>query len=277
MDIKRKRGIRITASLAAAALVWAGVTASAAATVADDDIRPQVVGGQAAKEGQFPWLVAVGSTGSGTPYQRAFCGGSVITESVVLTAAHCVEERDPDDLVVFSGSVNLKSAKLVRTRVADVHVAEDFNDPIDHANDWALLLLDKPVKAKPITVAQNPKAYQTLQTAGWGSTGNGYPAVARWVKLPFVNDNACANAYPGAFDDETMLCAGDLRNGGVDSCDGDSGGPLMAPTANGGRILVGIVSWGEGCALPGKPGVYAEVADFNDPIEETIENWEDGE
>ncbi|MFD6139472.1 S1 family serine peptidase [Promicromonospora sp. NPDC060271] len=248
MDIKRKRRIRIAAGLAAAALAWTGVTGGAAAAVDDDPVRPLVVGGQAAKEGQYPWLVAVGSTGTGTPYQRAFCGGSVITESVVITAAHCVEERDPSDLVVFSGSVNLKSAKLVKTRVADVHVAEDFNDPIDYANDWALLLLDKPVKVRPIAVAQNPKTYKTLQTAGWGNTGNGYPAVARWVKLPFVDDSACANAYPRALDHETMLCAGDLENGGVDSCDGDSGGPLMAPTTNGGRILVGIVSWGDGCA-----------------------------
>jgi len=276
--MKRKRMIRLGAGIAAAALVWTGVTASAQAAISDDDIRPLVIGGQPAEEGQYPWLVGVGSSGEGTPWERQFCGGSVITESVVITAAHCVQDvADADELAVFSGSVDLESDQLVETAVADVHVSEDFDDPIDSANDWALLLLNEPVDVEPITLDQDPAEFETLETAGWGDTGGGYPTVAQWVELPFVDDEACSDAYPGAFDDETMLCAGDLENGGVDSCDGDSGGPLMAPAEDGGQILVGIVSWGDGCAQPGSPGVYAEVADFNDPIEQAIEDWADGE
>jgi secreted trypsin-like serine protease len=245
------------------------------AGVADDDIRPQVIGGQTADEGQYPWLVGVGSAGAGTPWERQFCGGSVITETVVITAAHCVEDvADPEDLVVFSGSVDLESADLVETEVTDLHVSDDFNDPIEFANDWALLLLDEPVDVEPIAVDQDPAEFEILETAGWGNTGAGYPTVAEWVELPFVDDETCADAYPGEVDHETMLCAGDLENGGADSCDGDSGGPLMAPDGDGGQILVGIVSWGHGCAEAGNPGVYAEVADFNDPIEETIEGWD---
>jgi secreted trypsin-like serine protease len=278
VDTKRKRMIRLGAGLAATALLWTGATGTATATVGDDDVRPLVVGGQAAEEGQYPWLVGVGSSGEGSPWERQFCGGSVITESVVITAAHCVQDvADADELAVFSGSVDLESDALVESAVADVHVSEDFDDPIDGANDWALLLLDEPVDVEPITVDQDPAEFETLETAGWGNTGEGYPTVAEWVELPFVDDEACSDAYPGAFDDETMLCAGDLENGGVDSCDGDSGGPLMAPADDGGQLLVGIVSWGDGCAQPGSPGVYAEVADFNDPIEEAIEDWENAE
>ncbi|WP_158280931.1 serine protease [Promicromonospora sp. AC04] len=276
--MKRKRMVRLGAGVAAAALLWTGFAASAEAATGDGDVRPQIIGGQPAVEGQYPWLVGLGSAGDGTPWERQFCGGSVITETVVITAAHCVADvSDPEDLVVFSGSVDLESDELVETAVADVHVSEDFNDPIESANDWALLLLDEPVDVEPITLDQDPAEFEVLETAGWGNTGASYPTVAEWVEVPFVDDEACADAYPGETDSETMLCAGDLANGGVDSCDGDSGGPLMAPDEDGGQILVGIVSWGHGCAEAGNPGVYAEVADFNDPIEQAIEDWEDGE
>lgn len=70
-----------------------------------------------------------------------------------------------------------------------------------------------------------------------------------------------------------MLCAGDLEDGGIDSCQGDSGGPIMAPEGDGGLILVGIASGGHSCAEPGYPGVYAQVDDFDDPIEDVIDDW----
>jgi secreted trypsin-like serine protease len=270
--------IRLGAGLAAATLVWTGVTSTAQAAVADDDLRPLVVGGQPAEEGQYPWLVGVGSAGDATPWERQFCGGSVITETIVLTAAHCVEDvSDPEALVVFSGSVDLESDELVETAVDDLHIAHDYGEPVDAANDWALLLLDEPVDVDPIEVGVDPAEFDTLEAVGWGETGAGYPTVAQWVEVPFVDDEACSAAYPGTFDEQTMLCAGDLQDGGVDTCGGDSGGPLMAPDDDGGQILVGIVSWGDadGCALPGSPGVYAEVADFNGAMDDAIDEWED--
>src|SRR5690606_32516471 len=126
------------------------------------------------------------------------------------TAAHCVETDVAEDLVVFSGSVDLESDAIVETAVADLHVAEDFNDPPEFSNDWALLLLEEPVDAEPITLNQNPEEFETLEVAGWGDTGSGYPTVAEWVEVPFVSDEDCASAYPDEVDDETMLCAGDL-------------------------------------------------------------------
>ncbi|HLU28541.1 MAG TPA: trypsin-like serine protease, partial [Glycomyces sp.] len=153
--MKRKHLIRLAAAtaagLTATALAWTGAAASAEEpTTADGDFDAQVIGGQPVEEGQYPWLVAVGLSGEADPAERAFCGGSVLTETVVLTAAHCVEEDEPEDLAVFSGSVDLESDALTETAVADLHVSEDFNDPIAFSNDWALLLLDEPVDAEPI-------------------------------------------------------------------------------------------------------------------------------
>jgi secreted trypsin-like serine protease len=278
MDRKRKNLVRLGAGLGAvagaAAIAWAGVAANADPAEPQGDFEAQIIGGGPAEEGQYPWLVGLGSAGEGSAYERQFCGGSVIAEDIVLTAAHCVEETtDPEELVVFSGSVDLESPDLVETSVAAVHVAEDYNDPIAMANDWALLKLDEPVDVEPIPLNADPEAeLETLETAGWGDTGGEFPTVAQWVEVPFVSDEDCEAAYPDEVDAQTMLCAGDLENGGVDSCQGDSGGPIMAD--NEGLMLVGIVSWGYGCAEAGNPGVYAEVADFNDAIDEVIASWE---
>nr|WP_255672200.1 serine protease [Glycomyces amatae] len=268
-------GAGLAAGVGAAALTWAGTAANAEEPSPGGDFETKIIGGQPAEEGQYPWLVGVGSSGEGTPWERQFCGGSVITETVVLTAAHCVEDTtDPDELVVFSGSVDLESDDLVETDVVDLHLAHDFNEPVAFANDWALLLLDEPVDAEPIEVGTEPTEFDALEVAGWGNTGAGFPTVAEWVEVPFVDDEACADAYPGEIDAATMLCAGDLADGGVDSCQGDSGGPIMAPGEDGELILAGIVSWGYGCAEPGSPGVYAEVADFNDAIGDVLEDWD---
>jgi trypsin len=279
VDRKRKHLARLGAGLAAGvgavAISWAGIAANAEEPAADGDFEAMIVGGQPAAEGQYPWLVALGSAGEGTPWERFGCGGSVIAEDVVLTAAHCVEGvTDPDEIVVFSGSVDLESDDLEETAVADVHIAHDYNDPVPVANDWALLLLDEPVDVEPIEVGTDPTEFDTLEVAGWGETGAGYPTVAEWVEVPFVDDEACAEAYPGEVDAATMLCAGDLENGGIDSCNGDSGGPIMAPGEDGELILAGIVSWGYGCGEPGNPGVYAEVADFNGAIDDVLEDWD---
>lgn len=278
MDRKRKNLVRLGAGFGAvagaAAIAWAGIAANAEEPAKpSSDFEAQIIGGQPVEEGQYPWLVGLGSPGEGSAYDRQFCGGSVIAEDVILTAAHCVEDSAAEDLVVFSGSIDLESEDVVETAVADLHVAEDYNDPIAMANDWALLKLAEPVDVEPIALGTEPTEFETLETAGWGDTGEGFPPIAQWVEVPFVSDADCEAAYPDEVDAASMLCAGDIENGGVDSCQGDSGGPIMTPAGEE-QVLVGIVSWGYGCAEAGNPGVYGEVADFNDAIEEVLAGWE---
>lgn len=274
MDSKRKHLLRlgagVAAGLGAVALTWTGLAANAEEPEAGGGFEAKIIGGEAAEEGQYPWLVSLVYSDNGA----AFCGGSVIAEDVVITAAHCVERLSgPDDVVVYSGSVDLESPDIVETEVIDIHMAHDYNEPVELANDWALLRLDEAVDVEPIEVGTEPEEFDVLETAGWGNLGDDtYPTVARWVEVPFVSDDDCEDAYAGEFDAQTMLCAGDLEDGGVDSCDGDSGGPIMAPTDEG-LLLVGIVSWGHGCAVAGNPGVYAEVADFNSAIDDVLDDW----
>src|SRR5690606_10876732 len=87
------------------------------------------------------------------------------------------------------------------------------------------------------------------------------------AEVPMVSDEDCSAAYGEEFNSEDMVCAGLLDEGGVDACQGDSGGPLVLDGK-----LAGMTSWGEGCARPGKPGVYGKLTTFSDQVKEQVES-----
>ena len=99
------------------------------------------------------------------------------------------------------------------------------------------------------------------------SSGGSAPDVLQQVKVPIVSDSRCRRAYGSSIHD-SMICAG-LDQGGKDSCQGDSGGPMVCE-AGGKFFLEGVVSWGIGCAAPGKYGVYARVRYLRKWIDETM-------
>jgi secreted trypsin-like serine protease len=108
----------------------------------------------------------------------------------------------------------------------------------------------------------------TLETiVGWGVTSEGgsQPDRLQEAQVPITTDSYCAGAYSD-FDPQTMVCAG-FPQGGVDTCQGDSGGPMFGRGSTGALRVVGTTSFGEGCARPGKPGVYGRVAD------DTLRPW----
>ena len=239
---------------------------------------PRIVGGREAEPGEWPWQVALIYAG-GDPYDDQFCGGTLINPLWVVTAAHCADGAAPNDLQVLAGIHNLVDTDpgFVRLDVARIIIHPAYGQINQYDSDIALLQLATPAPfrlpsaaALPITsVALVPESVGPLvgvesTVTGWGNRQPGsadYPATLHEVEVPIVSNAACRTAYGDAITD-AMLCAG-VPEGGKDSCQGDSGGPLVVfSDARSRWELAGIVSWGNGCALPGVPGVYTRVGTF---------------
>jgi trypsin len=262
-------GVSLTAGFGAAALTMSSTGALAQETPARNDSSPNIIGGAPATDDQYPWVVALADAAEPS---YNYCGGSLIEEDLVLTAAHCTAGDAPGDVLVRHGSVDITETETYA--VADIHVAEGY-DEATLAHDWSLIKLAEPVPgAEPIELAAtDPADWGTLEVAGWGVDEAGQaPNELQFVEVPHISDEECAAAYGTSFHADSMLCAGDLENGGVDACQGDSGGPLMW-TGGGRAVQVGVVSWGEGCAEPGRPGVYANVGALHGDIREAIAAW----
>jgi len=272
---------RVIALLAAFCLLAIGVAALAQQT---DDGR--IVGGQEADPGEWPWQVAIVQRGADT-YNGQFCGGSLISRDWVLTAAHCVGSLTPNDIDVAAGLHNLVTPDpgFLRVGVAEIIIHPGWYGGGD--SDIALLRLAEPIDERPAAADALPIAFvrtapgdaptfvgETSVVTGWGNTlgqpdpgGIDYPAGLHEVEVPVVSNEYCNAAYFGSITDN-MLCAGLLR-GGADSCQGDSGGPLVIfDDAAGDWLLAGIVSFGQGCGVPGIPGVYTRVSPFADWLRE---------
>lgn len=253
----------MSAAAAAVALVVGLVTAPVSPAGA-------IVNGRESELGDWPWQVALLGDGS----QR--CGGVIVAADLVITAAHCAEESDAPSLTVVAGTVDLRRDGGQERDVVSVEVHEDY-DPETAQNDLALLRLDEPF-AVDDTVAPvalpGPdelelwKPGDIATVTGFGATSEDEPGspVLREVEVEIFDDDVCAAAFLEDGDDDVAggvnLCAG-RDDGTADSCFGDSGGPLVvADEAGTGHYLVGLVSWGAGCAVVGRPTVHTEVPAF---------------
>lgn len=221
----------------------------------------------------MPWQVAL--INGTSVLRRQFCGGSIVAETWVLTAAHCVEISDPENIDILAGTLHLSHGGQ-RIDVAEIKIHPKWG-ATGSSNDYdaALLRLAEPLTVgAPIQLAdastQLPDGVG-LHVSGWGAIFEGGPGSndLLFVEVPIFNQSDCVDANGPSVTDQ-MICAG-FDAGGSDSCQGDSGGPLTTIEGDPAEArLVGIVSWGFGCARPNLPGVYTRVTAVADWVNKAV-------
>ncbi|XP_045617610.1 venom serine protease Bi-VSP isoform X2 [Procambarus clarkii] len=237
----------------------------------------RIVGGTPPPKGLYPWLAALGYA-DGQGKIEFLCGAALLTHQHVVTAAHCVRNRN-DLKVVRLGEHDLSKENET--------VHEDFGiqtktfhanfNPVSYANDIAIIKLDKPVtfrKGIKAVCLPLPGRFHNNSlvgipgiVAGWGavSFNNVSSPELLHVMLPVISQEECALKYTRFRQvriDNSVLCAG---VGGKDACQGDSGGPMVMHYGSQ-TFLTGIVSFGFRCAEPNFPGVYTKVSSYLDWI-----------
>lgn len=271
------------------------IPALKAQQVADGSEPTRILGGDVAGEGAWPWQVGLVSTDAASVFEGQFCGGSFITSTWVLTAAHCVyEEHDdgsqrlmgPDEFDVLAGTNVLLEGNGDRIPVDLVIPHADYN-PVLFENDIALVRLSRPAQGVAVSTVRlstegveatyAPPGAEAIVT-GWGRLEDGtYPLDLRQVAITVFDTNECNRQVTDEDPiSENMICSGALK-GGIGSCSGDSGGPLVVALPDGDYMQVGVVSWGytsedsiAGCDLTVDFSAYARVARYQDWIRNAI-------
>jgi len=261
-----KHRILVALSTALLTLTLAGVLGA--------DPAGAVVGGKDAAPGAYPAATFVTLGGSFA------CTGTLVAPNAVLTAGHCGSLTGsvlatpigwpPASIGVTIGAEAPggpgEAATVARVAIPPSYLATA-------GSDVSLLILTAPAHAKPVRIAG--RGEEALWKSGVKETIVGYgvtaengnpPKRVQEAQVPVVDDATCKAAYD-TFEPQSMLCAG-YPEGGIDACQGDSGGPLFGRRPDGTLVVVGSTSQGEGCARPGKPGIYARVADA--PLREWV-------
>uniref|UniRef100_A0A8C2FX73 trypsin n=1 Tax=Cyprinus carpio TaxID=7962 RepID=A0A8C2FX73_CYPCA len=228
--------------------------------VVDFSSGDEIIGGYECKPHSQPWQAFLFDN-------RILCGGSLINERWVVSAAHCTFSLDR--LLVHLGKHNLQTNENTeqKIKVEKIIPFPKYNDSPKN-NDIMLIKLKKPVTlnkyVKPIRLPEKCSSVgEKCLVSGWGRTAaSGFASVLQCLNLPVLSEEKCKSVYGEIT--KNMFCAG-FDKGGKDACQGDSGGPVVC-----GGQLKGVVSFGNGCAKPKYPGVYTEVCRYTKWIKSTI-------
>ncbi|XP_030839157.1 hyalin isoform X4 [Strongylocentrotus purpuratus] len=230
----------------------------------------RIVGGEGSDLGEWPWI---GSLSRGATNHQ--CGATVISREWAITAAHCVGAFD----TITVGIISISNGNTSYQHTSSLEITSHPNfTSTSGGDDIAVLKLVDPIPAfsdflRPAclaTVGDEINNYKTCFIAGWGDTteGGSISNDLQQAVVGLIPDEYCGSAYR-SFRADSMICAG-YHAGGVDTCQGDSGGPLMCEGEDGRWHLVGITSFGDGCARPNKPGIYTRVSQFIDFINSVV-------
>ncbi len=271
MPKKSRRTLMLAAGavLATAVLVPVAVNSASADDSAvngpEQVVQPRIVGGNQASVSQYPYAVYLADRNGGQ-----YCGAVIVSATAVATAAHCAVALKRSDVRVVAGRQDKRVRDGMELRVTRIWVSPDFKEPAK-GDDIAVMTVSGQLPYRPAKVAgpDDAELYRDGTKAtvlGWGRVADGGARsdYLRKAEVPLVSDKTCGSAYDG-YNARSMVCAG-YPQGGIDACQGDSGGPLVV-----GDTLIGIVSFGEGCARPGKPGVYTRVSRYSDEISQESE------
>ncbi|XP_053269082.1 serine protease 27 [Pleuronectes platessa] len=267
------------------AIFW--FTTGVLASYAQECGRPpltenRIVGGMDAEDGAWPWQVDVQTVGDGH-----ICGGSIITENWVLSAAHCFPNpSDVSSYIIYAGRYQLNGYNQheLSRRVRRVVIPSGYSDP-NNGKDVALVQLSSPLTWSdhilPVCLPGSNTLFPSgmvCSVTGWGHTRDDVPlpgvGTLQDVQVPIISQGSCQSMYQTDPSEQVdilydMICAG-YQEGGKDSCQGDSGGPLVCRMINGTWVQAGVVSFGLGCAHRNKPGVYTRMTSYTSFISNTI-------
>ncbi|XP_074084906.1 plasma kallikrein-like isoform X2 [Macrotis lagotis] len=238
----------------------------------------RIIGGVKSSPGEWPWQASLQVK---LRTQSHVCGGSVFGTNWIITAAHCFDDlpSSPDIWRIYIGILNQSEIQantpFFRAKKIDIHPQYEISKT---RHDIALITLETPVNyndpPKHICLPKKEdKAYTSCWVTGWGFTQeNGeIQDTLQKVNIPLIPLEECKEKYSQYEITDQMICAG-YKEGGKDACKGDSGGPLSCKDSNGEWDLVGITSWGDGCAKKDHPGVYTKVHTYLDWIFGIIQN-----
>ncbi|OQR78646.1 hypothetical protein BIW11_00270 [Tropilaelaps mercedesae] len=244
----------------------------------------RIVGGDITRFGKWPWMISLRQYKKNTFVHK--CGAALLNEYWAVSAAHCVHNVSPNDILLRLGEYDLSGHDKeplghIERRVQIVATHPKF-DAHTFEYDLALMRFYEPVSFAdnivPICIAEGNKTYvgQSAVVTGWGRLyeDGPLPSILQKVQVPIITNKECERMYrkAGFIEDipDIFICAG-LSSGGKDSCEGDSGGPLVLKDEDSGAWnLIGIISWGIGCALPNQPGVYTRITKFSDWMKQII-------